>query len=260
MVEFFDTHCHLEPRYLKDDKVEDVVARANASGVTRLTVIGCGPTIEDTQRSVDIAERFDGVYATVGLHPHESRVWTDEMGEALTRMADHPKVVAIGECGLDFHYDNSPRDAQRAAFKAQLELADAVQKPVVIHNRSSDEDCIEILKAHYKDHAARGVIHCFSSSQELATCALGLGFHLGFTGIITFKNAENVRDVMRTTPLDRIVIETDAPFLAPIPYRGKTNEPAYVQHVAEKVAEVRSLSLEDVAALTTANARTLYGV
>lgn len=259
MVELFDTHCHLEPRYLKED-VQDVIARAKAAGVTRMTVIGCGPSIEDTQRSVDIAERFEGVYATVGLHPHESRVWSTDMRDALHQMAQHPKVVAIGECGLDFHYDNSPRDAQRAAFKAQLELADAVQKPVVIHNRSSDEDCIEILKSHYKNHNARGVIHCFSSSQELATCALELGFHLGFTGIITFKNAENVRDVLRNTPLDRIVIETDAPFLAPIPYRGKTNEPAYVQHVAQKIADVRGLSFEEVAQTTTANARTLYGV
>lgn len=259
MPELFDTHCHLNPRYLKED-VQNIVERARAAGVTQMTVIGCGPTIEETRESVAIAERFEGVFATIGLHPHESSAWTKSMAQELETLADHPKVVAIGECGLDYHYDHSPRNAQRAAFKAQLELADRVNLPVVIHNRSSDEDCIEILKTHYKNHQARGVIHCFSSSQELADCALNLGFHLGFTGIITFNNGENVREVLRKTPLDRIVVETDAPFLAPIPYRGKTNEPAYVQHVAQKIAEVHGMSFEDVAKQTTANARALYGV
>lgn len=259
MIELFDTHCHLTERYLKED-VADVIERATSAGVTRMTVIGCGPTVEDTREAVAIAERFDKVYATVGLHPHESSNWSAAMRDALKDMAKHPKVVAIGECGLDYHYEHSPREAQREAFKAQLELADAVDKPVVIHNRSSDEDCIEILKAHYKDTPARGVIHCFSSSQELADCALELGFHLGFTGILTFNNGKNVRDVLRTVPMERVVIETDAPYLAPIPYRGKTNEPAYVRHVAEKIAEVREMRFEDVAAQTTANARALYGV
>lgn len=259
MTEFFDTHCHLNPRYLKED-VEDVIERATAAGVRRMTVIGCGPSLEETREAVAIAERFENVWATVGLHPHESSAWSPAMRDGLEELSKHPKVVAIGECGLDFHYDNSPREAQRAAFKAQLALADAVDMPVVIHNRSSDEDCIEILKAHYKDKRARGVIHCFSSSQALATCALELGFHLGFTGIITFNNAENVRDVLRSTPMNRVVIETDAPFLAPMPYRGKTNEPAYVRHVAEKIAEVRDMTLEAVAEQTTRNARTLYGV
>lgn len=259
MIELFDTHCHLESRYLKED-VKHTIERARDAGVTRLTVIGCGPSIADTQKSLDIAERFEQVYATVGLHPHESKLWTDEMAAQLEQLAKHPKVVAIGECGLDYHYDHSPRDAQRAAFKAQLDLAERVNKPVVIHNRSSDEDCIQILREHYADKRARGVIHCFSSSEALADCALELGFHLGFTGIITFKNGENVRDVLRKTPMDRIVIETDAPFLAPIPYRGKTNEPAYVRHVAQKVADVRGVSFEEIAAQTTKNARALYGV
>lgn len=259
MIELFDTHCHLNPRYLKED-VEDVIERAHAAGVTRLTVIGCGPSIEETKESLRIAERFEGVYATIGLHPHESSEWNDTLAAQLEELASHPKVVAIGECGLDYHYDHSPREQQRDAFRAQLALAERVDKPVVIHNRSSDEDCIAILREHYKDRQARGVIHCFSSGQELADCALELGFHLGFTGIITFKNGENVREVLRNTPRDRIVIETDAPFLAPIPYRGKTNEPAYVRHVAEKIAEVHSLSFEEVAEQTTANARALYGV
>lgn len=259
MMEFFDTHCHLNPRYLKEEAV-DVIERARANGVTRLTVIGCGPSIEDTREAVSIAESHDGVYATVGLHPHESSLWTTAMDAELRVLSQHPKVVAIGEMGLDYHYDHSPREVQRAAFRAQLALADEVGKPVVIHNRNSDEDCIDILREHYGQRQARGVIHCFTSSDALADCALALGFHLGFTGVITFKNAENVRAVLRRTPHDRVVIETDAPFLAPIPFRGKTNEPAYVRLVAETVASTLGLSIEEAAALTTANARTLYGV
>lgn len=259
-MEFFDTHCHLNASYIKDDSPEEIIARARANGVTRMTVIGCGPTIEETREAVQIAERFEGVYATVGLHPHRSSYMTDTMLDELRELAAHPKVVAIGEMGLDYHYDHSPREVQQAAFRAQLKLADEVGKPIVIHNRNSDEDCLKILNEHYQDRSARGVIHCFTSSEALATRALELGLHLGFTGVITFKNAEEVREVLRKTPHDRVVVETDAPFLAPIPFRGKTNEPAYVRHVAEMVATTLGLTIEETATLTTANARALYGV
>lgn len=258
-LEFFDTHCHLNPRYLKEP-VEDILARAREAGVTRLTVIGCGPTIEETRESVAIAESHEGVYAAVGLHPHESKHLTDTMLSELRELAAHPKVVAIGEMGLDYHYDYSPREVQQAAFRAQLELARQVGKPVVIHNRESDEDCIQILNEHYGDGQAHGVIHCFTSSEALARRALELGFHIGFTGVVSFKNAESVRDVLRLTPPDRRVIETDAPFLAPVPFRGKTNEPAYVRHVAESIAKTLGVPLQDIAQQTTANARALYGV
>lgn len=260
-MEFFDTHCHLNTRYLNEDESPaEIIARARDNGVTRLTVIGCGPTMEETREAVAIADAFEGVYATVGLHPHESIHMTDTMLEELRALAAHPKVVAIGEMGLDYHYDHSPRDVQQAAFRAQLQLADDVGKPIVIHNRNSDEDCIKILNEHYEGRTARGVIHCFTSSEALATRAIELGFHLGFTGVITFKNAQNVRDILRNTPHDRVVVETDAPFLAPIPFRGKTNEPAYVRFTAETVASTLGLTIEETAALTTANARALYGV
>lgn len=258
-MEFFDSHCHLNREYLEEDPAA-VIQRAHDADVRYLTLIGCGPTIEETRESVALAEQFENVYASVGQHPHEARRWDDTLEQQLRVLASHPKVVAIGECGLDYHYDNSPREQQRAAFRAQLQLADDVGKAVIIHNRSSDEDCIEILNEHYRDHAARGVIHCFSSSQALATCALELGFHLGFTGICTFKNAKDVQEVLRTTPIERIVIETDSPFLAPVPYRGKKNEPSYLPKVAEKVAELHGMSVADVAETTTANARALYGI
>lgn len=257
--QLFDTHCHLSTRYLKEP-VADVIARAKDAGVQYLTLIGCGPTIEETRESVEIAENFDGVYATVGLHPHESSHMTPQMIEELRALASHPKVVAIGEMGLDYHYDHSPREVQRDAFRAQLKLADEVNKPIVIHNRNSDEDCLSILNEHFQDRTAKGVIHCFTSSPELATRAIELGFHLGFTGVVSFKNAESVRDVLRFTPRDRIVIETDSPFLAPVPFRGKTNEPAYVKHIAQSIAETLDMSLEEVAELTTQNAKHLYGV
>lgn len=257
-MEFFDTHCHLSARYLKED-LGATIARARSAGVGRMTVIGCGPTIEETEESVAIAEQFDGVYASVGLHPHESDRWTSAMEARLETLAAHPKVVAIGEMGLDYHYDHSPRDQQQAAFRAQIALAKRTNKPVVIHNRESDEDCIAILREP-ASAGIRGVIHCFTSSMALAECAMDLGLYVGFTGVVTFKNAENVREVMRAIRHDRIVIETDSPFLAPIPYRGKTNEPGFVPHVAAAVASTLGISLEDAARLTTENACRLYGV
>lgn len=257
-MEFFDTHCHLSERYLKDD-LQATIDRARQQGVRRMTVIGCGPTIEETEESVAIAERFDGVYASVGLHPHESDKWTDAMADRLEVLAGHPKVVAIGEMGLDYHYDHSPRDKQAEAFRAQIALAKRTNKPVIIHNRESDEDCIRILQE--ADSAGiRGVIHCFTSSMALAECAIELGLYIGFTGVATFKNAENVREVMRVVPRDRIVIETDSPFLAPIPFRGKTNEPSFVPHVATAVATTLGIELAEAARLTTENACRLYGV
>lgn len=257
-MEFFDTHCHLSQRYLKTG-VEEVIASARAQGVTRMTVIGCGPTIEETTEAVEIARAHEGVFATAGLHPHEAKLWDATMEAAVEQLAADPKVVAIGETGLDYFYDLSPRDAQERAFRAQLALAQRLDLPVVIHNRGSDEDCIRILE----DTCAggmRGVVHCYTSGPELARRALDLGFHIGFTGIVTFKNAEDVRAILRMVPLDRLVIETDSPFLAPVPFRGKTNQPAYVRHVAEGIASILAQPVEVIAEVTTRNACALYRI
>lgn len=258
MREFFDTHCHLSARYLQTP-VSEAIATARSASVTRMTVIGCGPTIEDTLESVEIARAHDGVFASVGLHPHEAKLWTDEMGRQLEELAADPKVVAIGETGLDYFYDLSPRDAQEVAFRAQIEIAQRLNLPLIIHNRGSDEDCIRILNDTCAQ-GMRGVVHCYTSGPELAQRAVALGFHIGFTGIISFKNAEDVREILRSVPLERLVIETDSPFLAPVPHRGKTNQPAFVPHVAEAMAKTLDLTVDEVAELTTRNALALYGI
>lgn len=253
---FIDTHCHLERSRYGDD-LPDVLARARAARVSAMVAIGSGGTIETCAEAVDLATAEADVRAAIGVHPHEAASYTDALEAGIEALAADPAVVAIGETGLDYHYSFAPPEVQEAAFRRQIHLAHRVGKPLVIHNRDSDEDCMRILR----DSPARdvgGVIHCFTSGWELARVALDLGFFLGFTGIVSFRNAENVRDVLRRTPLDRIVIETDSPFLAPVPYRGKRNEPAFVADVGAAVARVLERDVAEVAALTTANARQLY--
>lgn len=252
----FDTHCHVYPSTYADE-VDDVLQRARDAGVSPMVVIGAGGSMALCRAALEVAERHEDVYATVGVHPHEASAWSAEMAESLTALCAHPKVVAVGEMGLDYHYDYSPRAVQDAAFRAQIAIARAVDKPIVIHNRESDDDCIRVFEEERLEEVG-GVVHCFTSSWSLAKAALDRGFYIGFTGIVSFKNAEGVRDVLRQTPRDRIVVETDSPYLAPIPHRGRKNEPAYVRHVAEAVARTLDLSLEEVDALTTANAKRLY--
>lgn len=196
--------------------------------------------------------------ATVGYHPHHAADVTAEDWPHLEELARHSRVVAVGETGLDYHYDYSPRDIQQQVFRRFLALARTVGKPVVVHNRESDDDCMAILREERADEIG-GVVHCFTSGWELARTALDLGMYLGFTGIVSFRNAESVHDIVRRTPLDRMLIETDSPFLAPVPRRGKRNEPAWVTHVAEAVARLKGVSVEEVAVATTRNARALYG-
>lgn len=257
-MRWFDTHCHINQRYEKEG-AEPIIRAAREAGVSALTVIGCGPDLADVEEVIALAERYEGVYATAGLHPHEASAFNADYEAALRRFAGNDVVRAIGETGLDYHYDHSPRDEQRAAFEAQVALAREVKKPVVIHNRSSDADCIEVLKSSGIEDVG-GVVHCFSSSWELAREALDRGMYLGFTGIVTFKNAEEVREVLRKTPRDRIVIETDSPFLAPVPHRGKRNQPAWVADVGRGVAATLGMSESELAELTFRNACRLYGL
>lgn len=252
-----DTHCHLQAKYY-GESVREVVDRAAAAGVRSCVAIGSAGSLEVCDEAIRLAEADDRVWATVGFHPHEAKRADAAAIEAVATRARHPRVLAVGEIGLDYHYDYSPRDVQREVFRAFLDVARQVDKPVVIHNRESDADCIEIL-ASEKAEEIGGVVHCFTSSWELAKAALDRGFYLGFTGIVSFRNAEEVRDVLRRTPLDRIVVETDSPFLSPVPYRGKQNEPAWVTHVAAAVAETLGMSVEEVESITDENARRLYG-
>ncbi|MDE3195068.1 MAG: TatD family hydrolase [Acidobacteriota bacterium] len=244
-----DSHCHLDDARFAGE-LEAVLDRAAAAGVTRILSIGTGDGPPELDRAVRIAERFDPVYATVGVHPHDAAKVTAETYAALRALARHPKVLAIGEIGLDYHYDFSPRDMQREVFIGQLKLAASVSLPIVIHTREAWDDTLSLLRAHWK---GEGIMHCFTGGPEQAREALDLGFHLAYGGVLTFRTAENVRESARITPDDRLLIETDAPYLAPIPWRGKRNEPSFLTETSKKLAEVRGTTPEHIAAVTSAN-------
>ena len=252
-----DTHTHLDdPRY-QDDR-EAVLARARQAGVERLITIGCD--LATSRAAVSLAYRYPFVFATVGVHPHEVRhidhTWYDE----LRQLARHPKVVGYGEIGLDYHYSHSPPQVQRERFREQIGLARELRLPVVIHTRDAAEDTLAILTGE-KAAEIGGVFHCFSGDASLASQALDQGFFLSFSGIVTFRNAETLRGVLEAVPLDRLLIETDCPYLTPVPYRGKRNEPAYVRLVAERLLEIKrteGMTFEELARHTTHNAERLF--
>ncbi|MCA9530057.1 MAG: TatD family hydrolase [Myxococcales bacterium] len=255
----FDTHCHLDDPRFADDRAA-VIERAIAAGVERMTTIGCADTPDAVGRALDIAKAApERITATVGVHPHDASKLDDALFAALEAAAHDPLVVAIGETGLDYHYDHSPRPAQQAALRRQIALARAVGKPLVIHTRSAPEDTLAILR----DERARdvgGIIHCFSEDAPFAKAALDLGFVSSFSGIATFRSAEAVREAARALPSDAILVETDAPYLAPIPHRGRRNEPAYVEHTAALLARERGEAREAFDAATFANALRVYGL
>ncbi len=258
MTPLIDSHCHLQ-RSTYGDQFDSVLDRARAVGVETMVTIGSSGSVEVCREAVAHAEASPDVFATVGYHPHDVRLLDEDAWAAVADLARQERVVAVGETGLDYHYEHSPRDAQQAAFRRFLALAREVGKPVVIHNRESDDDCIRILEEERAEDVG-GVEHCFTSSWELARAALDRGFYIGFTGIVTFKRADAVRDVLRRVPLDRVVVETDCPYLAPEPHRGRRNEPAYVAHVAAGVAAALGGDVEEVRAVTSDNARRLYGL
>lgn len=247
-----DTHCHLD---MLDD-AEAALARARAAGVDRCVTIGVdGPTSE---WAVDAASRSDDVWATVGLHPHDAKTRTDELMQRLEELAASDRVVGIGEAGLDYYYDNSPRDRQRDVFAEQIALAHRTRKALVIHSRDAWDDTFAILQE--AGVPARTVFHCFSGGPSEAERALAMGCFLSFSGVVTFRNAHDLRDAARLTPLDNIVVETDAPFLAPVPHRGKRNEPAFVVHTAAQIAALKEIDLAEVARVTDSNAARLFAL
>lgn len=264
---FFDSHCHLTAEQLAPD-FDRVLERALANGVT--SFLNMGDDLDSTRAAIAQAEaaqrRGVAMYATAGIHPQNALEYSEDTTETLRALAAHPNVRAIGEIGLDFVYDEThaqypgaPRDVQERVLRRQLELASQLQMPAVIHNREADDALLRVL-GEYSNALPGGVFHCFGSSLEIARRVLDLGFHLGFTGLVTFKNAQSVRDVARFCPLNRLLIETDSPYLAPVPHRGKTNEPSYVPLVAETVAALHDISVEECAAITTQNARRLLGL
>ncbi len=246
---WFDNHCHLTS--LKQDP-EDAVVAATEAGVDRLLTVGC--TVADSTEAIEIASRFPNVWATAGVHPHDAADGIDGLAELL----DHPKVVAVGECGLDYHYDYSPRDAQAESFVSQIAMAKERDLALVIHTREAWDHTFEILDR--EGIPERTVFHCFTGGPEEAKAAVERGAYVSFSGIVTFKTAEDLRDAAAVTPQDRILVETDSPYLAPVPHRGKPNQPANVAVVGEFLADLLGRSATEFAAATTANANRLFGL
>ena len=250
-----DSHCHLD--YLaRDGDLDGVVERARDVGVK--TMLTIGTKLSQAQEVIAIAERFDGVFASAGVHPHEAAEEGVSDTEALLSLAAHPKVVAIGETGLDFFYEHSPRQEQADSFRTHIRAARQCGLPLIVHSRDADPETIEILREEYALGPFRGVIHCFSTGPDLARAALDLGFYISLAGIVTFKKAEALRNTVRALPLDRVLVETDSPYLAPVPKRGKRNEPAYVAYTASYLAEMFQVPFADFAAATTANFFALF--
>lgn len=245
-----DSHCHLDFPELSGD-ADSVLARAQEAGVGHLLTIGTKITKFDGVLAM--AERFENVSCSVGIHPHEAGVEPAMDVGKLMDFAKHPKVVAFGETGLDFFYEHSPRDDQERSFRVHIAAAREAGLPIIVHTRDADPETASILEDEMGKGAFTGVIHCFSSGPELAEKALELGFYISLSGIVTFKKAEELRAVTKTVPLDRLLVETDSPYLAPVPHRGKTNEPAYVAHTAAVVADLKGISPEALAAQTTEN-------
>ena len=253
-----DSHCHLDTDSFAAD-LPAVLDRARKAGVRGMICIGSGRDLGSARSSVALAAREPDVYATVGVHPHDVAGMNESDWKELADLACQPRVVGIGETGLDYHYDHSPQDAQRAAFRRFVTLAREARRPVVSHVREAHADAAEILRAERADDVG-GVIHCFTGGVDDARAYLELGHYLSFSGIVTFKNADDIRAAARFAPIDRILVETDAPYLAPIPYRGQRNEPAFVARTLEALAQLRGISVDGADEATTENARRLFGL
>lgn len=253
---YIDTHAHLfYPNF--EGEVQEVIERANLAGVKYIIVPGTD--LATSKKAIDLAEDYESVFAAVGVHPHDTNEWEDSFLNKLEEFSNHKKVVAIGEIGLDYYYDFSPKEKQLKAFRAQLDLALKVNLPVIIHNRESNEDIMKIIR-EYKGTNLRAQFHCFAGNEKDAKELIDLGHFISFTGNITFKKAESLREILKSISLDKLLLETDSPFLTPVPYRGKRNEPMNVLLVAEKIAEVHNASLEDVSRITNFNAYKLFGI
>src|SRR5438477_1252503 len=258
---FIDSHCHIDgPEY--DADREEVIARALDAGVTTMLNVGTGdPNSGAFERAVELAENHENIYAAIGVHPHDAKLFDDAAETRLTDLVKQSsKVIAWGEIGLDYHYDHSPRDVQREVFRRQLRIARSLNLPVVIHSREADEDTLNILRDELSDYRRAGVLHCFGGSFEMARDAIELGFHVSFAGNLTFKKAEDLRDIARQLPLERLLVETDCPYLTPVPYRGKRNEPARVLETAKCLAGIHERSPDEMGRITTENFARLFGV
>lgn len=252
----FDTHVHVNAEQFNED-LEEVIERAKEAGVNHMVVVGFDrPTIK---RAMELVEAYDFMYAAVGWHPVDAIDMTEDDLQWIEELSSHPKVVAIGEMGLDYHWDKSPKDVQKEVFRKQIQLAKKVGLPIIIHNREATADIVNILKEE-EASSVGGIMHCFSGSAETALECIEMNFYISLGGPVTFKNAKKPKEVAAAVPLDRLLVETDCPYLAPHPFRGKRNEPSYVKLVAEQIAEIKELTIEEVSKATTENAKKLFGI
>jgi TatD DNase family protein len=249
-VKLVDSHCHLDDEQFAADR-DAAIERARSAGIERIMAIGTGNGPPDLEAGIRLSEQHTFIFATIGVHPHDAAKATPETLERMAELARHPKVLAIGEVGLDYHYDFSPRDVQRSVFAAQLVLSAKAQKPIVIHTREAWDDTLAIMREHGLPHG--GIMHCFTGGPGEAEQALQLGFHLSFGGILTFPKADDVRRSAALTPENRLLVETDAPYLAPVPHRGKRNEPSFIVETVRRLAELRGWPPEHAADVTTRN-------
>src|SRR3984885_8860764 len=255
---FVDSHAHLDGKQFDSDR-EQVIARARDAGVQTIVAIGNGDGPEQVDCGILLAEKYDFIYATIGIHPHEARLANEAAYQNMERLAKHPKVIAWGEIGLDYYYDHSPRQVQKDVFRRQMELAAAAKLPIVIHCRPSEAsqdawyDCLALISEHWAAKALGGILHCFTGTWPQARSALDMGFMISFAGNVTFPKAQQIRDAALEVPLDRMLIETDSPYLAPIPHRGKRNEPAFVRETAQKLGHLRELAAEELGQQTSRN-------
>jgi TatD DNase family protein len=252
-----DSHAHLDDPDFTADR-EAVIERARAAGLRYLLTVGGGTGPDNLEAPVALAERHDWIYATVGIHPHDARHFAEHHAQEICKLAQHPRVVGIGEIGLDYHYDNSPREIQQRVLVQQLELAHEATLPIIIHCREAWSDLTEIIQAHWKSSGLGGILHCFSGSRQDAVKFLDWGFQVSFAGNVTYKKAEDLRETAREIPLDRLLTETDCPYLAPVPYRGKRNEPAFVIEVIQTLAALRHLSAEELGETVVRNFERLF--
>jgi len=257
---FIDSHAHIDGSEYDSDR-EDVVRRARDAGVRAILNIGTGdPHSGALERAVALAEKHDDIYAAVGIHPHDARLFDDSAAAKIKDLTKGSRVIAWGEIGLDYYYDNSPREVQREVFSRQLRLARDVGLPVIIHTREAEADTVQILQSEWNASGLPGIMHCFSGSMNLAEHALGLGFMISFAGVVTFKKADELRNVARQVPLDRILIETDCPYLTPAPFRGKRNEPAHVIEIARSLGTIHGKDPEEIGRITSNNFNRLFGL
>ena len=251
---YFDTHAHYDDRRFNEDR-DELLGSMAAGGIS--LILNAASSVRSAKFSIKLADKYSFVYASVGVHPHDAKSMTDETVPEFEKLLSHPKAMAVGEIGLDYHYDFSPRDVQRKRFLEQLELARRIKKPVIIHEREALTDTLDTIR-EFRD--LTGVVHCFSGSWETAKIILNLGWYLSFTGVITYKNARKALEVIEKMPTDRIMLETDSPYLSPEPVRGKRNSSLNLPYIAEKIAEVRGISTEETAALTMENGKRFFGI